>query len=142
MGPQNRSDGKHPDAIIKDFRALLDIVQHATHRVAIYSGMGEFIQYIRHNKTYILDEQLHAMELCIYHGIKVQVEDLECEHISEMCRCTGSQSWSGGDRRNDWVWVTQRPGRCYGALNERLPWKLQRLFKMKLQNEDGACIEY
>ena len=59
-----------------------------------------------------------------------------------MCRCTGSQSWRGGDRRNDWVWVKQRPGRCYGALNGRLPWQLQRLFKIKLQNEDGAFVEY
>jgi hypothetical protein len=27
MGPQNRHDGTHPDAIIKDFRALLDNTQ-------------------------------------------------------------------------------------------------------------------
>jgi hypothetical protein len=59
-----------------------------------------------------------------------------------MCRCTGSQSWRGGDRRNDWVWVKQRPVGCYGALNGRLPWQLQRLFKIKLQNEDGAFVEY
>jgi hypothetical protein len=30
MGPQNRHDGKHPDAIIKDMRALLDNTQDAT----------------------------------------------------------------------------------------------------------------
>jgi hypothetical protein len=82
------------------------------------------------------------MELCIYHGIKVQVEGLEGERISQMCRCTGSQSWHGGGRRNNWVWVKQRPGRCYGALNGRLPWQLQRLFKNTLQNEDGAFVEY
>jgi len=81
------------------------------------------------------------MELCIYHGIQVQVEGLEGERISQMCRCTESKSWRGGDRRNDWVWVKQRPGRCYGALNGRLPWQLQRLFKIKLQNEDGAFVE-
>jgi hypothetical protein len=40
------------------------------------------------------------------------------------------------------VWVKQRPGRCYGALNGRLPWQLQRLFKIKLQNEDAAFVEY
>jgi len=28
------------------------------------------------------------------------------------------------------------------ALNGRLPWKLQRLFKIKLLNEDGAFVEY
>ena len=94
------------------------------------------------NKTYIWDEQLHTMELCIDHGIKVQVEGLEGERISQMCRCTGSQSWRGGDRRNDWVWVKQRPGRCYGALNGRLPRQLQRLFKITLQNENGAFVEY
>jgi hypothetical protein len=82
------------------------------------------------------------MELCIYHGIKVQVDSLDGERISQMCRCTGSQSWSGGDRRNDWVWVKQRPGWFYGAQNGRLPWQLQRLFKIKLQNEDGAFVGY
>jgi hypothetical protein len=141
MGPQNRHDGKHPDAIIKDFRALLDNTQDATHRAAIHSGTREFITHKSRNKTYISDEQLHAMELCIYHGIKVQVEGLEGERISQMCRCTGSQSWRGGDRRNDWVWVKQQPWRCYGMLNGRLPWQLQRLLKIKLQNEDGAFVE-
>ena len=85
MGPQNRRDGKHPDAMIKDFRALLDNTQDATHRAAIYSGTREFIKHQSRNKTYISDEQLHAMELCIYHGIKVQVEGLDGEHISQMC---------------------------------------------------------
>jgi hypothetical protein len=48
-------------------------------------------------KTYISDEQLHTMELCIYHGIKVQVEGLDGECISQMRRCTGSPSWCGRD---------------------------------------------
>jgi hypothetical protein len=92
MGPQNRRDGKHPDAMIKDFRALLVNTPDAIHRMAIYSATWEFIKHKSRNKTYISDEQLHAMELCIYHGIKVQVEGLDGEHISQMCRCTGSQS--------------------------------------------------
>jgi len=92
MGPQNRRAGKHPDAMIKYFRALLNPTQDATHRAAIYSGTREFIKHKSRNKTYISDEQLHVMELCIYHGIKVQVEGLEGERISQMCRCTGSQS--------------------------------------------------
>jgi len=97
MGRQNRRDGKHPDAMIKDFRALLDNTQDATHSTAIYSGMRECIKHQSHNMTYISGEQLHAMELFIHHGIKVQVEGLEGERISEMGRCTGSQSWRGGD---------------------------------------------
>jgi len=105
MGPQNRRDGKHPDAMIEDFRGLLDNRQDATHRVAIYSGTQQFIKHKSRNKTYISDEQLHAMELCIYHGIKVQVEGLEGERISQMCRCTGGQSWHGGAWRNDRAWV-------------------------------------
>jgi len=44
-------------------------------------------------------------------------------------------------RQNDWVWVEQRPGRCYAALNGPLPWQLQQLYKIKLHNEDGAFIE-
>jgi len=142
MGPQNCRDGKHPDTMIEDFKALLDNTQDATHRVAIYSSTREFIKHKSRNKTYISDEQLHAMELCIYDGIKVQVEGLDGERVSQMCRCTGSQSWRGGDRRKDWVWVKQRPGRCYGALNGHLPWQLQRLFKIKLQNKDGVFFEY
>jgi hypothetical protein len=35
----------------------------------------------------------------------------------------------------------QRPWRCYSALNGRLPWQLERLFKIKLQNKDGAFVE-
>jgi len=125
MGPQNCRDGKHPDAMIKDFRALIDNTHDAMHRVAIFSGMQEFIKHKSRNKMYISDEQLHAMVLCIYHGIKVQVQGLYGERISQMCQCTGSQSWCGGDQRNDWVWVMQRPWRCYGALNRHLLWQLQ-----------------
>jgi len=128
--------------MITDFRALLNNTQDATHRVAIYSGTREFIKHKSRNKMYISDEQLHAMELCIYYGIKFQVEGLEGEQISQMCQCTGSQCWRGGDRCNDWVWAEQSAGRCYGALNGHLPWQLQRLFKIKLVNEDGALVEY
>jgi hypothetical protein len=128
--------------MIKDFRALLDNTQDAWHRVAIYRGTQEFIMHKSRNKTYISDEQLHPMELCIYHCIKVQVEGLDVERISQLCRCTGSQRLRGGVRLNDWVWVNQRPGRCYGSLNGCLPWQLQPLFKIKLQNEDGAFVEY
>jgi hypothetical protein len=142
MGPQNCHDGKHPDAIIKDFRASLNNRQEAMHRAAIYSATREFLRHKSRNKMYISDEQLHAMELCIYHGINIQVEGLEGERISQMGRCTGSQSWRGGDRRNNWVWLKQRLERCYGTLNGRLLWQLQRLFKIKLQNEDGAFVEY
>jgi len=82
------------------------------------------------------------MKLCIYHGIEVHVQDLEGQRICQMCWCTGSQSWRWGDWRNDWVWVKQHPGRCYGALNGHLLWQLQRLFKIELQNKDAALIEY
>lgn len=142
MGPQKRQDGNHPDAMIKDFRGLLESTQDPTQRAAIYNGTREFLKHKSVNKTYISDERLHAMELCIYHGIKVQVENLNGKRTSQMCRCTGNQSWRGGDKRNDWVWVKQRPGRCYGALNGRLPWQLQRLFKVKLLNDEGNSVEY
>jgi hypothetical protein len=125
MGPQNRRDGKHPDAILKDVRSLLDNTQDAMHRVAIYCGTQEFNKHKRRNKMYISDEQLHAMELSIYHGIKVEVEGLDGECISQMCQCTGSQTWCRGDRQNDWAWVMQRLGRCYGVLNGCLRWQLK-----------------
>jgi len=112
------------------------------HRMAIYSGTGEINKHKGCNKTYISDEQLHTMEFCIYHGIKVQVEGLEGEHRSQMCWCTGRQSWRGGDRQNDWVWVKQYPGRRYSTLNGHLPWQLQWLFKIKLLNKYVAFVEY
>jgi hypothetical protein len=34
---------------------------------------------------YISDEQLHAIELGIYHGINVQVESVDGECIYQMC---------------------------------------------------------
>jgi len=142
MGPQNRRDGKHPEGMINNFRALLDNKQDATHPAAIYPAKREFIKHTSRNKMYISDEQLHAMGLRIYHGITVQVKGLQGERISQMCRCTGSQSWCRGDRRNDWVWVMQRLGRCHGALTGRLPWQVQRLFKIKLQNTEGDFVEY
>jgi hypothetical protein len=90
MGPQNRRDGKYPDAMIKGFRAVFNNTQDATHRMAIYSDTGKFIKNTSCNKTYISDEQLHAMELCIYHGIMVQVEGLDGKLISQMGRCIRS----------------------------------------------------
>jgi len=140
MGPQNCCDGKHPDTMIKDFSAFLDNTQDAMHHVAIYNGRREFIKHKSRNKTYISDEQLHAMELCIHHGIKVQFEGSQGECISQICPCTRSQRWRGGDRWNDWVWVKQQPGGCYGALNGRFPWQLQWLFKTKLLNRDGSFV--
>jgi hypothetical protein len=70
--------------MIKDFRALHDNTQDAMHRVAIYSSTLEFIKHKSRNKMYISDEPLHAMELCIYRGIKVQVEGLDGKRISQM----------------------------------------------------------
>jgi hypothetical protein len=78
--------------MIKDFRVLLDYTQDATHRVVILSGTGECIKHNSRNKTYISDDHLHAIELSIYHGIKIHIEGLDGERISQMCQCTGSQS--------------------------------------------------
>ena len=142
MGRQTRRDGMNPEAIIKHFRALLDNTQDVTHCVTIYNSIHEFSKHMSHNKMYILYEQLHPMELFISHSIKVQVEGLQGELRSQMCQCTGSQSWRGGDQQNHWVWVEQHPGRCDGALNGGLPWQLQQQFKIKLLSEDGALVEY
>jgi len=45
MGPHNRRDGQHPDAMIKDFSALLDNTQDAMHHMAIYCGTLEYIKH-------------------------------------------------------------------------------------------------
>jgi len=142
MGPQNCRAGKHPDTMIIHFRELLSNTPDATHCVAIYSGTEEFIMHKSGTKAYVSNEQLHTMELCICDGIRVQVEGLDGECISQMCRCTGSQNWCGGDGWNDWMWVKHRPGRCNGPLNGSLSWPLQRLFIIKHLNDDGAFVEY
>jgi hypothetical protein len=85
MGPENHRDGKHPDAMIKYFRAFLDDTQEAMHRMVICSSTRQLIKHKSHNNTYISDEQLHTTELCIYHGINVQVEGLDGACISQMC---------------------------------------------------------
>jgi len=85
MGTQNRCDRQHCDAVINDFRARLDNTRDATHRVILYNGRRELLKHKSRNKTYISDEQLHAMELCIHHCIKIQVEGLEGERISQIC---------------------------------------------------------
>jgi len=53
MWPQIRRDGTHPDTMFKDFRALLDNMQDATHHVTIYNGTWKFIEHKGHTKTYI-----------------------------------------------------------------------------------------
>jgi hypothetical protein len=61
------------------FRALLDTTQYLTDHVAIYCGKREYVKYKSDNKTYILAEQLHKMELGVYHDIIVQVAGLDGE---------------------------------------------------------------
>jgi hypothetical protein len=43
---------------------------------------------------------------------------------------------------DDWVWVNKRLGRFHGALTRHLQLQLQRLFKIKLQNEDETFFLY
>jgi len=141
MGPQNRRDGKHPNTMIKDFKSLLENTPDVTHSMAMYSSTCVFIKRKHHNKSSISDEQLQAMELSIYHGLKVQVEGFDGERMSRMGPCTRSPSWREEDPRNDWVWLMQQPGRWYGTLHGSLPWQLQRLFTIQFLNNDGAFIE-
>jgi hypothetical protein len=142
MVPQNCFDGKHPDAMIKVFSALHDNTQDPTHRVKMCNCLLEFFKVKSRIETYISDQQLYSTQGCIYHRIKVQVDGLDGEHISQICRCTGILRWRGGDRLNNWMRVKQSPGRCYGALNGRLPWQLQQQFGIMLLKEDGAFVEY
>jgi len=140
MGLHNRCNGKHHDTMINDFRALLDYTQDATHHMTIYSSTREFIKHKSCKTMYMLDEQLHSMELCIYHGIQLQVESLDGECISLLCRCTESQRWREWDRQNDWVWVNQPPGRCYGMPNGPLLWQLEWRFEITVLNKNRSFI--
>jgi hypothetical protein len=84
IGPLHHRDGKRPNAVIKDFRALLDNKQRTMHPVAIYRGTWQVIKHKSGNKTKLSDE-LHAMKLCIYRGIHVQFQGLYGERISRKC---------------------------------------------------------
>ena len=55
----------------KTFTALLDDKQDAMHRMILYRVPRQCIKHMSHTRTLIPDDQLHAMELSIYHGIKV-----------------------------------------------------------------------
>jgi hypothetical protein len=142
MGLQLCHDGTHPETMITDFRRLLDTKHDAMHQVAIYSGRKEFIKYKHRNMTYISDEQWHTMELCNFHGIMVEVDGLEGEHILQLYRCTRSQSWHGGDRGNDGVWVKHPLPRSYCTLNLRPLGQQQLLLKIKRHNNDAAFVDY
>jgi hypothetical protein len=59
--------------MIKDIRALLDNMQEAMHCLAMHSGTQEFMRHESRSKTYISDDQLLAMEHCIYHGFRAML---------------------------------------------------------------------
>jgi len=142
MGPKNSLEGKHPDAMINHFMVLLDNMHDATHRVTIYHGPEEIIKGKTCSKTYISYEQLYRMQLAIYHCSKVQVDSVEGERLSQICRCTGSHTWHGREQLNNWVGLTHWARRCYDGVNAHLSSQLQRLSEIKLLNEDGAFVEY
>jgi len=85
MGPQNRHDGKHPDAMIRDSRALVYNTQDKTQGATTYSGTQEVLKHTSRNKMYLSDEQLYAVELCINHGINIQADGVDGERISQIC---------------------------------------------------------
>jgi hypothetical protein len=142
MGPYYCVERQHPDTTIKVIGPLLDNTQDTLHRVAIFSSTPQFIQHKSSNKTYILHEQLHAMELCIYHGLIVEVDGLEGERISQLCQRTGSQSRGGRNQQNDWVWEMQCPRWGYGVQNGHHLRQLRGLFRIQLQNGDGDFVEF
>jgi len=95
--PQNHCDRKHPEARIKVVRIWLDNRQDAMHHIGIYNGTWESNKQQSHITTYMSNEQLQAMELCIIHGIMVHTNSLEHDRVTQMFRYTGSYSWLGKD---------------------------------------------
>jgi len=91
----------------------------------IYNSTSRFIIHISRNNTYVSYEQLDTIKLGMSHGINIQLEGLEIEHISRIYRYTARQSWYAGDPRIDWVLITQRAERCHGALNGVVLWQQQ-----------------
>jgi hypothetical protein len=70
--------------MINHSRVVLENTKDASHCVALHSGAWKSFTHMSCNKTYISDDQLHALEVCIYHGIEAQVDGLEGELISQM----------------------------------------------------------
>ena len=140
ISPQN--DNKTPDGQLKHFGALVDSID-VVQRSALLNGTRDFLQRRLPKRDEILsDEELRKAEICIYHAIKVEVDDLDGDKKTQMCRCTGEKPWRGAQKRNDWVWVRQRPGPVYGALRGRLPCQLLRLFKLRFRNDGGIWVDH
>jgi len=93
LGPQNRCDGKQPNAISKGFRALLDNTQDSMYCMAICSCTWEFMKYKSHNKRYISAEQLHAMECEIPTVFRSQ---LKVSMVNACLRCVNAQQARAG----------------------------------------------
>ena len=139
ISPQN--DSKTPDGQMKHFGALVDSTD-VVQRSALLNGTRDFLLRRLSKRDEILDEELRKAEICIYHAVKVVIDDMDGERKTQMCRCTGEKPWRGAQKRNDWVWVRQRPGPVYGALHGRLPCQLLRLFKMRFRNDSGCWVDH
>jgi len=92
MGPQHCHDWKHLDSMIKTSVQSSTIHKMQRTMWQYTAALKKFIKHESRNMMYISDRQLNAMELFIHHGIELQVEGWDGERISQMCRCTATQS--------------------------------------------------
>lgn len=72
ISPQN--DSKHPDRRLKQFWQLVNSVD-VVQRAALNNGMRDFPLRRRPKKDAILDDELQATEICVYHSVKIKVGD-------------------------------------------------------------------
>jgi hypothetical protein len=66
------------------------------------------------------------------------------EYVDHIVRSTGSRSFRGKGCRSDWVWVSlgnRGNTREYtaGGLNDRVPGKLNCIFKVRIKRGEGVC---
>lgn len=124
---------------VVDFRGLLNATGDDVIRKGIYTGTQRFLQSKRIN---IESEDLLESAAAIYHGLEVETCDMHGERVAQRLRCTGEKGWYSGPARNDWVWVQMRKPTegqelPYKALQGRMPYRLIRLFKLRILHPRG-----
>ena len=91
-------------------------------------------------------DELLKFKATIFTGIDVPTEGFDGNTVIERLRSTGFEKWYNGKPRRDWVWVRQQaqatPGRPlpYFALHGRLPFQLQRIFKLCVDHNGASTI--
>ena len=123
---------------ITTFAAVLGSVSNGHLRDELRNATNCFLLSKRVN---ISPEKLLQCTAAVFHGLEIATTDMQGEQVIQRIRCSGEHSWHGAPPRHDWVWVnTSQPREGqeppYKALRGRLPYRLLRLFKLRIPPEN------